>query len=244
MEGRDARIYTAPRVLCPVSCAYNINLHRTLGHMPDFHCNAKYFLITYSQSDGLDEWSVVNHFSSLNAECIVARETHADGGTHLHAFVAFERKFRSRRPDIFDVDGYHPNIAPSRGNPGGGYDYAIKDGEVVAGGLERPGGGGVSKASTPWHWIIAAPSGGELRDLVRELAPKEAILRYREIEHYIANEYAEEREAYVHPIGFEFELGMVPQLVEWRRDTLDADRLSSKYACSSATGHSHSGLVV
>nr|USZ80655.1 replication-associated protein [Tick-associated gemycircularvirus 5] len=197
--------------------------------MPDFHCNAKYFLITYSQSTGLDEWAVVNHFSSLGAECIVAREDHADGGTHLHAFVAFGRKFRSRRPDIFDVDGRHPNIVPSRGNPGGGWDYAIKDGEVVAGGLERPGGGGVSKTTTPWHWIISASSGGELRDLVRELAPKEAILRHREIEHYIANEFAEERPAYVHPIGFEFELGVVPDLVEWRRITLDNDQVEGNH---------------
>lgn len=203
--------------------------------MPDFHCNAKYFLITYSQSAGLDEWAVNDHFSSLGAECIIAREDHADRGTHLHAFVAFERKFRSRRPDIFDVGGFHPNIAPSRGNPAGGYDYATKHGDVVAGGLERPGGGGVSKTSTPWHWIIAASSGGELRDLVRELAPKEAILRWREIEGYIGNEFAEERPAYVHPIGFEFELGMVPELVEWRRDTLDADRVEGE----SCPSHEH-----
>lgn len=161
-----------------------------------------------------------------------AREDHADGGTHLHTFVAFERKFRSRRSDIFDVDGYHPNIVPSRGNPGGGYDYATKDRDIIAGGLERPSGGGVSKASTPWHWIISASSGGELRELVRELAPKEAVLRYREIEHFIACEFAEERPPYVHPIGFEFELGMVPQLVDWRRDVIDADRVEGK--CTAA----------
>ncbi len=151
-------------------------------------------------------------------ECIVAREDHADGGTHLHAFVAFERKFRSRRTDIFDVDGCNANIVPSRGNPGGGYDYAIKHGEVVAGGLERPSGGGVSKTSTPWHWIISAASPGELRELVRELAPKEAILRHREIESFIASEFAEERPPYVHPCGFEFELGMVPELDAWGRN--------------------------
>lgn len=203
--------------------------------MPDFHCNAKYFLITYSQSAGLDEWAVNDHFASLGAECIIAREDHATRGTHLHAFVAFERKFRSRRPDIFDVGGFHPNISPSRGNPGGGYDYAIKDGEVVAGGLERPGGGGVSKTSTPWHWIIAASSPGELRDLVRELAPKEAILRWKEIEGFIGNEFAEERPAYVHPIGQQFELGMVPELDEWRRNTLEADRLDGK-SCPSLRG--------
>lgn len=210
--------------------------------MPDFHCNAKYFLITYSQSAGLDEWAVNDHFASLGAECIIAREDHVDRGTHLHAFVAFERKFRSRRPDIFDVGGFHPNIAPSRGNPGGGYDYATKDGDIIAGGLERPGGGGVSKASTPWHWIISATSGGELRELVRELAPKEAILRAREIEFFIGMEFAEERPPYVHPIGFQFELGMVPELVEWRRNTLDTDRIEGESCASILCAHAPSSL--
>ncbi len=79
-----------------------------------FILNARYFLITYPQCDGLDEWAVNDHFGSLGAECIVAREDHADGGTHLHVFCDFGRKFRSRRANIFDVDGHHPNIERSK----------------------------------------------------------------------------------------------------------------------------------
>nr|QWY79444.1 MAG: replication-associated protein [Cressdnaviricota sp.] len=100
--------------------------------------NSRYLLLTYAQSNGLDEWDVSNHLSTLGAECIIAREDHADGGTHLHCFVDFNRKFRSRNIRIFDVGGFHPNVSPSRGTPEKGYDYAIKDGEVVAGGLARP----------------------------------------------------------------------------------------------------------
>lgn len=53
-------------------------------------------------------------------------------------FVDFGRKFRSRSASVFDVEGRHPNVSPSRGTPEKGYDYAIKDGDVIAGGLERP----------------------------------------------------------------------------------------------------------
>lgn len=101
--------------------------------------NSKYVLLTYSQCGDLDEWAVSNHLSTLNAECIIAREVHpTTGGVHLHVFAAHERKFRSRSVRFFDVEGRHPNVVPSRGTPEKGYDYTIKDGDVVAGGLARP----------------------------------------------------------------------------------------------------------
>jgi len=100
------------------------------------YLNARYFLVTYPQSDGLDPWAVNDHFGQLGAECIVAREDHADGHTHLHVMCDFGRKFRSRRADIFDVDGFHPNIERSKANPRKGGLYACKDGEIVAGGLD------------------------------------------------------------------------------------------------------------
>ena len=103
-----------------------------------FSFNARYVLLTYAQCSDLDAWAVNDHLAFLGGECIIGRELHADGGTHLHAFCDFGKKFRSRRGDIFDVDGHHPNVVPSRGNPERGYDYAIKDGNIVAGGLARP----------------------------------------------------------------------------------------------------------
>lgn len=103
----------------------------------DFH--ARYGLFTYSQSGTLSEWEVLDKFVSLGAECIIAREQHADGGTHLHVFADWGKRRRFRRSDTWDVHDHHPNIVPSRGTPGTGWDYCTKDGEVVAGGLERPG---------------------------------------------------------------------------------------------------------
>jgi len=104
-----------------------------------FFVNSRYVLLTYAQCGDLDEWAVSNHMSDLGAECIIGREIHPDtGGFHFHVFVDFGRKFRSRSASVFDVEGRHPNVSPSRGTPEKGYDYAIKDGDVVAGGLGRP----------------------------------------------------------------------------------------------------------
>lgn len=100
-----------------------------------FRFQARYALLTYAQCGDLDPWAVNDHLAELGAECIIAREVHADGGTHLHAFVDFGRKFRTQRTDVFDVGDHHPNISPSYGTPEKGFDYAIKDGDVVAGGL-------------------------------------------------------------------------------------------------------------
>lgn len=180
-----------------------------------FQFSARYALITYAQCGTLSEWSVLDHFTSLGAECIIAREDHADGGTHLHVFCDFGRKKQSRRADFFDVDGYHPNIKPSRGRAGEGWDYAVKDGDVVAGGLARPGGSGLPSTPDKWREIVGAESREEFFDLLRTLDPKTLVTRWSELNRYADSAYAVRAEPYVGPSGLEFELGMVPELARW-----------------------------
>lgn len=212
----------------PCVLGYNIILPRTpAGHMP-FSFNSRYVLLTYAQSGDLSEWSVLDHISSLGAECIIGREDHADEGTHLHVFCDFGRKFRSRRQDAFDVDGCHPNIAPSRGRPQLGWDYAVKDGNVVAGGLSRPGSGGLPKVTNIWSEIVGAESRLEFLKLVQRLDPKSFVLRHRELLDYADRYFAEPIEPYVGPDGISFELGMVPELVGWREQSLGDDPIEGK----------------
>lgn len=183
--------------------------------MPAFQVNSRYVLLTYAQCGALDPWHVSDHLSSLGAECIVAREDHATGGTHLHAFVDFGRKFRSRRTDIFDVDGRHPNIEASRGRPWGGYDYAIKDGEVVAGGLARPSEHDSTANGSIWSEIVGAESESAFWALVEQLAPKELCTQYSQLRKYADWRFEPEPEVYTHPAGLDFELGVVPELASW-----------------------------
>jgi len=196
--------------------------------MSSFAVKARYVLLTYAQSGDLSEWSVLEHISSLGAECIIGREDHAVEGTHLHVFCDFGRKFQSRRLDIFDVEGRHPNIVPSRGRAEFGWDYAVKDGNVVAGGLARPGSDRLPPAENKWSQIVGAENRDEFLRLVQELDPKSFVLRHRELLDYADRYYAEQREPYVGPDGIEFDLGMVPELATWRGESLGNDPIEGK----------------
>nr|QVW56574.2 MAG: replication-associated protein [Gemycircularvirus] len=183
--------------------------------------NSRYLLLTYAQSNGLDEWDVSNHLSALGAECIIAREDHADGGTHLHCFVDFNRKFRSRNIRIFDVGGFHPNVSPSRGTPEKGYDYAIKDGEVVAGGLARPAprGGmhvGAHRVSNVSHLCESAE---EFLELYDEMERGDLIARFSNVRTYADWRFKREVEEYSTPVEFEFASGELDGRDDWVRQS-------------------------
>lgn len=180
--------------------------------------NSKYVLLTYAQCGDLDEWNVSNHLSALEAECIVAREVHPKtGGVHLHVFVDFGRKFRSRSPKIFDVDGRHPNVVPSRGTPEKGYDYAIKDGDVVAGGLERPRprGGmsvGAERVSNVAHLCETST---EFLELFDEMDRPTLFKSFVGIRAYADWRFALEPEPYRSPNGLEFISGEFDGRDDW-----------------------------
>ncbi|AXB22598.1 replication associated protein [Lynx canadensis faeces associated genomovirus CL1 46] len=186
-----------------------------------FVCNARYFLVTYSHVEELDPFALVEFFGNLGAECIVGLEPYnATFGIHFHVFTDFGRKFRSRRTDIFDVNGFHPNISPSRGTPEAGYDYAIKNGDVVAGGLARPSGVGNSGRAAKWHQIVDAETRDEFFDLCEELDPERLVCSFSQIQKYADWRFAENPEPYASPDGvFDLanygDLGESKSLILW-----------------------------
>lgn len=185
--------------------------------MPSFIFNARFFLVTYPQCGDLDPWRVVERFSSLGAECIIGREYHEDGGLHLHVFADFGRKFRSRKADLLTVDGRNANIVPSKGTPEKGYDYAIKDGDVVAGGLGRPEPSGVGdgKAFDKWSRITQAEDRDEFWSLCHELDPKAAACSFNALSKYADWRFAEVPAEYESPGGFDFVPGDVDGRDDW-----------------------------
>lgn len=169
--------------------------------MPPFVFNSRYVLLTYAQCGDLDGFRVMDRISELGGECIVGRESHDDGGLHLHVFCDFERKFRSRKTDVFDVGGFHPNVSKSYGTPEKGYDYAIKDGDVLCGGLARPSGAGDGKTDSAWVQIAAARDRDEFWRLCRELAPKALITSYTSLRAYADWEFRPVVAEYESPRG-------------------------------------------
>lgn len=186
--------------------------------MAPFSVQSRYLLLTYAQCGDLDGFSVMDHLSGLGGECIIAREEHADLGLHLHCFVDFGRKFRSRRTDIFDVDGRHPNIQGSYGTPWAGFDYAIKDGDVICGGLDRPEeprSKRVAKNGDQWTEITNARDRDHFWELVHYLDPEAAARSYGQLAKYVDFRFSDPDPVYESPGGLDFIPGDVDGRDEW-----------------------------
>nr|UBQ66298.1 Rep protein [finch CRESS-DNA virus] len=199
------------------------NINAVLFTMPHFSFRARYALLTYAQCGDLDPWSVSNLLSDVPAECIIGREVHADGGIHLHAFVDFGERFFTSDPRRFDVDGRHPNIQACGRTPGKMYEYAIKDGDVVAGGLGRPGGEDVAGAGAIWDRIVDAETASEFWDLVRALAPRVLITNFNSLRGYVEWKYKPEVAPYVTPPGMVFDISGVAELGQFVHENLSGD---------------------
>ncbi|AXB22612.1 replication associated protein [Lynx canadensis faeces associated genomovirus CL3 128] len=182
---------------------------------PFFLKNRRYVMLTYSQAGSdFDYWSIVELLSSHGAECIIGRELHADGGTHFHVFVDFGRLFQRRKTDLFDVGGKHPNIMPVWKTPGEAFDYATKDGDIVAGGLERPGTDCDYDTTNFWATAGASQSGEEFLHFLDQLAPRDLMRGFLQFRSYADWKWAVAPERYVDPPGVVFDTGHAEQLSE------------------------------
>ncbi|AIF34835.1 RepA [Sewage-associated gemycircularvirus-7a] len=180
-----------------------------------FNIHCRYVLLTYAQCGGLSADAVGERMASSGYKCVIGREDHADGGVHLHVFVDFGIKRRFRRANIFDVDGCHPNISPSSGTPEKGYDYAIKDGDVVFRSLDRPSAAGAGKSVDKWARITGAVDRESFWSLVHELDPKSAACNFTSLQKYVDWKFAAVPPVYESPAGISFRGGDVDGRDQW-----------------------------
>lgn len=197
------------------------NIIPTFGqHHMTFIFQAKYGLLTYAQCGTLDPFQVSDHLSGLGAECIIGREEHADGGTHLHAFFMFERKRAFRKADVFDVQGCHPNILRGIRSPEKMYDYATKDGDIVAGGLGRPSGSGATSNENLWHQLILCETREEFYQTIQDLSPRTLIVNFTSVRCYADWRYRIEPGIYESPGNVTFTSDKYPELDEFVQESL------------------------
>lgn len=111
------------------------------------------------------------------------------------------------------------------------YDYAIKDGDVVAGGLERPGGEDVAGASSIWDRIVAAETADQFWELVRALAPRVLLTNFNSLRGYVEWHYRPVVAQYVTPPGIVFDISGVESLGQFVRESLSGS--GGKWRCAS-----------
>ena len=172
-----------------VSTGHSWN-HRRLAEfrlMSSFSFHARYALLTYAQCGDLCPFTIVDLLSTMGAECIIGREHHQDGGIHLHVFVDFGRKYRSRRADTFDVEVSTQTLA-SLMALGEGLRLRMQRWGCCCGGLDRPvpteGRGGDSKTHSIWSQITSATTRESFWDLVHDLDPKSAVTCFTQLQKY------------------------------------------------------------
>jgi len=183
---------------------------------PFFLKNRRYVMLTYSQAGpDFDYWAVVTLLSALSAECIIGREAHSDGGTHFHVFIDFGRLYSTRTTDVFDVGGKHPNIQPVLKTPAKAWDYATKDGDIVAGGLERPGRDCDYDPDDFWAGVAHCQSGDEFLHFLDQVAPRILITGFNSINAYKNWKFAVAPTVYKTPSGVDFDTGHAELLSEW-----------------------------
>jgi len=205
--------------------------------MASFRFQNRYVLLTYSQCGDLDPFKIVDLISSYNGECIIGRESHEDRGTHLHAFVDFNRTKKFSKQDCFDIDGYHPNIAPmTRGQPGDMWDYATKDGDIVGGGLlDRPETTSGRKRKTAEQTnpeelkrLRTMTSETELDEALWDIFGERYILSYGNIASFKRDILKPKPTPYKNPEGLVIDYEAYPELKHWVEENIEGFKLGGK----------------
>lgn len=138
-----------------------------------FRINAKAFILTYPRCT-LDKQAVLRWVQREHdvLGCRVAREDHQDGTPHIHVVFHLSKNFDSRRPDCFDIEGFHPNIQATRCLPAA-YDYLRKEGDYIDYGRIP-----AIEVDIQWSDIIDASSKEEALSLAKRKSPRDFVLNY------------------------------------------------------------------
>lgn len=95
-------------------------------------CREDVFL-TYAQCP-LGYEAILERLRELKpiAKYLASDEKHADGALHSHLYVKFASALDSKNPQVFDVQGYHPNIQKTKkGDLQRLFAYIMKDGKYA-----------------------------------------------------------------------------------------------------------------
>lgn len=183
-----------------------------------FRLAARRLLVTYAQTrDSWDAQLAIQLFEDLGARLRCGRELHADGGTHYHFFVDFERKFETENPRRFDVAGAHPNILVVWKTPHHAWDYVGKDGDVVYDTTERPPvESRKHDRDEAYRHVLAARTEDEFYSRLQETDPRALIISASSVESCCKRLCSEaNREIFERVPGLSFAWRAFPSVTKW-----------------------------
>ena len=159
-----------------------------------FTINAKNYFLTYPQCPLSKEEALsqlLNLSTPTNKKFIkICRELHEDGSPHLHVLIQFEGKYKCQNNRFFDLVSptrsahFHPNIQGAKSSSDV-KSYMEKDGDTSEWGTFQIDGrsarGGQQSANDAYAQAINTGSKLLALNVIKELAPKDYVLQFHNL---------------------------------------------------------------
>ncbi|ADO41001.1 replicase [Bhendi yellow vein mosaic virus [India:Raichur:OY56:2005]] len=154
----------------------------------------------------------------------ICRELHEDGEPHLHVLIQFEGKYKCQNQRFFDLTSpsrsahFHPNIQGAKSSSDV-KSYIDKDGDTLEWGEFQIDGrsarGGQQTANDAYAAALIVGCKSKALTVCRELAPKDFILQYHNLNSNLDRIFTPPQEVYVCPFSSSSFDQVPEELEEW-----------------------------
>nr|AHA82162.1 AC1 [Tomato leaf curl Kerala virus] len=198
-----------------------------------FLINSKNYFLTYPKCSLTKEEALSqlqNLATPTNKKYIkICRELHENGEPHLHVLIQFEGKYKCQNNRFFDLVSptrsahFHPNIQGAKSSSDV-KSYLEKDGDTLEWGEFQIDGrsarGGQQSANDAYAAALNAGSKSEALRVIKELAPKDYVLQFHNLNANLDRIFTPPMEVYVSPF-LSSSFDQVPEeLEEWAADNV------------------------
>ncbi|ACM45549.1 replicase [Bhendi yellow vein Bhubhaneswar virus] len=198
-----------------------------------FQINAKNYFLTYPKCS-LTKEEALSQFLNLqtptNKKFIrICRELHEDGTPHLHVLIQFEGKYKCQNNRFFDLTSpnrsahFHPNIQGAK-TSSDVKSYIDKDGDILEWGQFQIDGrsarGGQQTANDAYAAALNAGSKSEALRVIKELAPKDFVLQFHNLNANLDRIFQEPPAPYVSPFSSSSFNQVPEELEEWASENV------------------------
>ncbi|AFA26469.2 replication-associated protein [Pedilanthus leaf curl virus-[Cestrum nocturnum]] len=212
-----------------------IGTHLTKSMAPPkrFLIYAKNYFLTYPQCS-LTKEEALSQFQNLstptNKKFIkICRELHEDGSPHLHVLIQFEGKYKCQNNRFFDLVSptrsahFHPNIQGAKSSSDV-KSYMEKDGDTLDWGEFQIDGrsarGGQQSANDAYAAAINTGSKSEALRVIKEIAPKDYVLQFHNLNANLDRIFTPPVEVYVSPFCSSSFDQVPDELEEWAAENV------------------------
>ncbi|ADO40508.1 replicase [Cotton leaf curl Bangalore virus [India:Bangalore:OY136A:2005]] len=193
-----------------------------------FQIYSKNYFLTYPKCSLTKEEAlsqIQNLHTPTNKKFIrICRELHENGEPHLHVLIQFEGKYKCQNQRHFDLVSpsrsvhFHPNIQGAKSSSDV-KSYIDKDGDTLEWGEFQIDGrsarGGQQTANDAYAAALNAGSKSEALRVIRELAPKDYVLQFHNLNANLDRIFTPPLEVYVSPFSSSSFDQVPEELEEW-----------------------------